>query len=86
MKEFKVLPTDDRFLDLTDEQMELLYHHYMIDNKPVKSSSSAKDNSYEEPESYHDPDFADEWDSLETGQEQESADIQDIQEDEWEEV
>ena len=42
---FTVLATDDRFLNLTDEQKDLMYEHYLIDN-PAKESDT-KDEDYD---------------------------------------
>lgn len=63
MKEFKVLPTDNKFLDLTEEQLDLMYCHWLLDNKPIKTGIQDQDYQAEEDknESYHDPDFDEEW-------------------------
>ena len=60
-KTFNVLPTDSRFTDLTEEQLDLMFQHYLLDAKPVKTKKSAEDPDYEEPEHYDDPDFEAEW-------------------------
>jgi hypothetical protein len=69
---FKIPPTDSRFMDLTEEQLDLMYEHLVIDtgvdvqpkqpDKEVKDDK-ARDDSYkdDEPEHYADPDFEEEW-------------------------
>ena len=61
-----MLPTESRFLDLTEEQLELMYQHYLIDNPPkAEKTNSAHDPEYEEPpEAFYDPDFDEEWEKL----------------------
>lgn len=58
---FKVLPTDPRFMDLTDEQVELMFQHFLIDNPTVKKKVENEDGTYAEPDRYYDPDFDDAW-------------------------
>lgn len=75
MKEFKVLPTDDRFKNLTDEQFEMIFQQYMIDIEELKLAQKRKgkknpainDPDFDESdfgddeEIYSDPDFDDAW-------------------------
>lgn len=35
-KEFKLLPTNKDFLDLTEEQIDLIYENYLIDNPQIE--------------------------------------------------
>jgi len=42
---------------LTDEQLDLIYEHWLLDTKPP----GVQDNEYTEPESFHDPDFEESW-------------------------
>jgi len=62
-----VLPTEDRFLNLTEEQLQLLYHHWELDIQAAKKPRNGNTNDPEykddEPEHYHDPDFDKEWDA-----------------------
>lgn len=44
---FNVLPTDERFINLTDEQKELLLEHYLIDNPDKASNGAASDSEYD---------------------------------------
>ncbi|MMZ43505.1 hypothetical protein D1872_50570 [compost metagenome] len=64
------MPTDERFLNLTTEQLSLMAEHYALDQRKHISPEAANDPDYEEPESYHDPDFDAEW---ETGLESEKS-------------
>jgi len=54
-KTFEVLPTDPRYYDLTTEQRELLWEHYLIDNPEV--AKKLKDTFY-------DPEFDEIWDAM----------------------
>lgn len=47
---FGVLPTDSRFLDLTEEQKDLMYEHFIIDNPTTKEQpdNSQDRDDYEE--------------------------------------
>ena len=48
---FKVLPTDSRFKELTSEQVDLLYQHYLLDNPEVEKHAEVfSDPGYEEAE------------------------------------
>ncbi|MNC42949.1 hypothetical protein D3C75_917830 [compost metagenome] len=78
MDHWKVLPTDERYLNLTEEQIHLLWLHWhkKYSIKPKKTTSD-QEYSEEEPESYYDPDFDAEWDSM-SGEEGKGKD--------WEEV
>lgn len=55
MKTFMVLPTDQRFLDLTPEQRELLWEHYLLDNPELAKKIENRIN---------DPEFEKEWEEL----------------------
>jgi hypothetical protein len=66
---WQVLPTDPRFMDLTTEQMDLMYEHFLIDSKPTiglptktyHDPDYAKEENIQHDEKYHDPDFDDAW-------------------------
>jgi hypothetical protein len=45
---FNILPTDPRYMDLTQEQIDLIYEHYIIDNPPKKSAYTDADYEKEE--------------------------------------
>lgn len=45
-KHYNLPPTDQRFLDLTEEQISLEWEHYKLDNPELA-----------EKESYHDPNY-----------------------------
>ena len=72
MKEWKVLPTDPRFQDLTSEQYAFLFEFWKKENAPKKSS--AHDDDYDDAvdengipynqQKYIDPDFDAEWNNL----------------------
>jgi hypothetical protein len=48
---FKILPTDQRFKDLTAEQMELMQEHFIIDHPELaKTAESFRDPGYEKAE------------------------------------
>lgn len=48
---FKVLPTDQRFKDLTDEQIGLFQEHILIDNPELaKKAEVYNDPGYEQSE------------------------------------
>jgi hypothetical protein len=55
MKTFNLLPTDQRFLDLTDEQREYIWHNYLIDNPELEKKLKNR---------FDDPEFDKEWDKL----------------------
>jgi len=55
MKEWKVLPTDPRFTDLTFEQREYLWENYLIDNPEIEKKMRDR---------FDDPEFDKQWDSL----------------------
>ncbi len=44
---YRVLPTDERYLNLTPEQIELEFQHYIMDN-PDKFKEVYTDPEYEE--------------------------------------
>jgi hypothetical protein len=82
-KSFHVLPTDERFLSLTEQQMDLLYEHFKIDHPELREDDKARDSEYDEAqdgmqmeqhEHYEDPDFDKAW----NGEEEDTE--------EWEEV
>jgi hypothetical protein len=61
MEKWGVLPTDPRYTDLTEEQMDLLYYHY---ERTIPGKWKTNDNAgvdEEGPEYYFDPDFDSEW-------------------------
>lgn len=67
------MPTDERFMNLTEEQMDLIYEHYKIDNPPPKSSADPDFNNEEVEavdEHFVDPDFDEVWDTLEQTEEE----------------
>src|SRR5690606_9486110 len=53
MKNFNVLPTDERFLNLTAEQREFIWEQYLIDNPDLDKKIKQ-----------YDPDFEKEWEEL----------------------
>lgn len=55
MKTFTVLPTDERFINLTAEQKELLWENYLIENPEIEKQLNRK---------IYDPDFEKEWEAL----------------------
>jgi hypothetical protein len=76
-KNFQVLPTDDRFTNLTLEQKDLMYEHFLLDNPELtKKDTKARDDSFDEEydnpddrppmqdhEHYDDPNFDEAWNS-----------------------
>ena len=47
-KTFNVLPTDSRYLDLTMEQLDLMYEHFLLDNPlPNEGNNKARDGDYD---------------------------------------
>ncbi len=54
-KTFSVLPTDQRFLDLTSEQRELLWENFLLDNPEI--AKKLKDR-------FHDPEFDEIWEAM----------------------
>lgn len=73
---FQILPTDPRFQELTEEQLDLMYQHYLIDSKPSKRRNAGYDPDYDKEESklerYEDPDFDAAWDATD---EEDNSDI-----------
>jgi len=71
MREFKCLPTEDRFRNLTEEQLQLLYHHWEIDleqaKRPKGNVANDPDYNEDEPEHFYDPDFDAEWNADDEG-------------------
>lgn len=56
---FQVLPTDSRYTDLTEEQLDLMWEHYLLDNPPQEpkgtqdseyDTAEAEADGYETPE------------------------------------
>jgi hypothetical protein len=49
---WKVLPTDERFRSLTDEQLLLMWEHYLVDNPDLEKRASEiyQDPHYEQSE------------------------------------
>lgn len=45
------MPTDPRYTSLTQEQVELIYQHHLIDNPPPPEDTKARDEDYESEES-----------------------------------
>lgn len=68
---WRVLPTDDRYLNLTKEQRELLWEDFLLNN-PKIAEEIEKEKDY-------DPEFEQEWKKL--MEESESEDIQDTDDD-----
>lgn len=86
MEKWSVLPTDHRFLELTEEQKGLLYVQYLKSiEPPPKEVKSAHDDDYEEPESYVDPEFDALWDSMDLGVTEDTQEATPAN-DTWEEV
>lgn len=52
-KLYNLPPTDPRFLDVTEEQIQLEWEHYILDNPDLKPT-----------ESYYDASFEEEWEEL----------------------
>lgn len=90
-KTFQVLPTDKRFQDLTTEQLDLMYEHFLLDNPPTEDNKlrdddydigddSAPDEGGDIPavEHFEDPDFDSAWNDTDNGSS--------YDEDEYEEV
>jgi hypothetical protein len=46
---FNVLPTDSRYIDLTEEQLDLMWEHYLIDNPPPEPQG-IQDTEYDKAE------------------------------------
>lgn len=55
MNKWNVLPTDQRYLDLTEEQKDFLWENFLIDNPEVKKRIANR---------FYDPEFDAEWDKL----------------------
>jgi hypothetical protein len=70
-KLYNLPPTDPRYLELTTEQIDLEYEHFLLDNPELKTAQS---------QSYSDPDY----DETEKNELKKIA--QEAQEDDWEEV
>lgn len=68
MKQFQVLPTDERFINLTEEQKELIWQHYLLDNPEIAKKVSQ-----------FDPEFEEEWNSL--GKDEETSKPEETYED-----
>lgn len=73
-KTWNVLPTDDRYLTLTEEQRMLLYEDFLLDH-PEVAKEIEKQKTY-------DPDFDQEWEKLMA--ETESDEINDFDDDFYE--
>jgi hypothetical protein len=82
-KTFNVLPTDDRFLNLTEEQMDLIYEHFKLDHPELdkQQDEKARDSEYDNEqdsipaqEHFEDPEFDKAWSGM------------DEEDDEWKEV
>jgi len=72
MKQWKVLPTDQRYLDLTDEQRELLWEDFLLDNPDIARKIEAQTQ---------DPEFEKDWENLDNESPEEAS-----EEDEWEDI
>jgi hypothetical protein len=55
MKEFKILPNDERLLTLTEEQIDLILWSMILDNSKGTENVNV----------FHDSDFDKEWDEME---------------------
>lgn len=64
MKTFNVLPTDERFLNLTAEQKEFLWQNYLLDHPEIERKINGK---------IYDPDFEKEWESMDVETTEEDA-------------
>jgi hypothetical protein len=61
-----VLPSDPRFLDLTEEQLDLMYEHFLIDaDNLLKKKPPTSEDRDVETEHYYDPDFDEAWNDVE---------------------
>lgn len=69
-KTFSVLPTDDKFLNLTEEQMDLMYEHFKLDHPELQKQedNKARDSDYDNEqdgipaqEHFEDPEFDKAW-------------------------
>lgn len=69
MKEWKVLPTDPRFLELTQEQKEFLWDNFLIDHPEIEK----KLNSRQE-----DEEFDKEWETLDDTSQEAQGHSQDV--------
>lgn len=47
-KFYQLPPTDERYLNLTEEQIYLEFEHYLLENPKLRSSESYYDPAYEE--------------------------------------
>lgn len=56
MKTFNVLPTDPKFLDLTEFQREFLWENFLLDNPEIEAKMKKAQED--------DPDFDQEWEEL----------------------
>lgn len=61
MEKWEVLPTDPRYMDLTEEQMDLLFYHYERTLPGKWKTNNNPEVDEEGPEYYFDPDFDAEW-------------------------
>jgi hypothetical protein len=89
-EKWNVLPTDQRFIDLTEEQLALLFAQYQRVSAPAPNNTSARDGDYPDGASddpnvntqkYVDPDFEKEWENLALPTDTEGDEPKD-----WEEV
>jgi len=48
-------------MDLTNEQLDLMFIHYLIDTDRLDAEDTTPS---QDSESYHDPDFMDEWNEM----------------------
>lgn len=72
MKEWRVLPTDPRFQDLTAEQRALLWEDFLLDHPEI-----AKEIEKDKTKTIYDDEFDELWEEL---------DRETASEDDWEEV
>lgn len=65
MQKFNVLPTDERFLSLTEEQKEFIWENYLLDNPDLKKKLQNR---------FHDSEFDEIWDNLEKAPSEDAQD------------
>lgn len=62
LKTWNVLPTDERYINLTEEQKEFLWENFLLDHPEIQKKLENR---------FYDPDFDKEWEKLGNGDEEE---------------
>lgn len=63
MEKWQVLPTDERFLNLTEEQRDFLWENFLLDHPEIQKQLENR---------FYDPEFDKEWEKLDKEEDQDT--------------